>query len=176
MVYDCWFRDRIHNSWSVRKKNMFLFHLLLGKTGSWNYGTSLSRILDLELSPSFFAWYHIMVRYWFVVSQLIIFKNSAHNGNFAHHQSVKKKKAIEKCLENEIYLESIQKSLRIYSIFITLEPFNPQFWPNISCLLRWYSPLPNCRGVELLGRVGHFLTFCSLNIPGLLLAALADGQ
>ena len=106
MVYDCWFRDRIHNSWSVRKKNMFLFHLLLGKTGSWNYGTSLSRILDLELSPSFFAWYHIMVRYWFVVSQLIIFKNSAHNGNFAHHQSV------------WIYLESIQKSLGIYSTFI----------------------------------------------------------
>ena len=101
-----------------QEKNMFLFHLLLGKTGSWNYGTSLSRILDLELSPSFFAWYHIMVRYWFVVSQLIIFKNSAHNGNFAHYQSVKKKKAIEKCLENEIYLESIQKSLGIYSTFI----------------------------------------------------------
>ena len=76
-----------------QEKNMFLFHLLLGKTGSWNYGTSLSRILDLELSPSFFAWYHIMVRYWFVVSQLIIFKNSAHNGNFAHYQSVKKKKS-----------------------------------------------------------------------------------
>ena len=107
-----------------RKKNMFLFHLLLGKTGSWNYGTSLSRILDLELSPSLFAWYHIMVRYWFVVSQLIIFKNSAHNGNFAHHQSVRKKKSIEKCLENEIYLESIQKSLGIYNFhhIRTLQP------------------------------------------------------
>ena len=50
---------------------------------------------------------------------------------------LRKKRAIEKCLENEIYLESIQKSLGIYSTFITLEPFNPQFWQNISCLLRW---------------------------------------